>query len=446
MVAAAGVEIAPGVTRVLKPAEVTSLSRLLDELGRVDGRVDPQAIDADAVRIDQLDLLERLKSAAEAAQARVIDAFERSQLERQRAAGVRRDCRGRGIGDQVALACRQPASQGSRRLGFAKAVVAQMPHTHALLAEGSITPWVATILVRETACLTREDRTTADERLCATTVAPTGEIEPARVLGLSPRRVENAARKLAAELDVEAVVRRNAQAERDRRVTVRPAPDTMSYVTGLLPVAQGVAVFASLKAAADRARASGDPRTVGQLMSDLLVERVTGQASAGAVPVEISLVMTPDSLLGLSEEPAVLRDGTPVPAHTARELAGRTDSPTWLRRVFTDPISGVVTSTDPGRRAFSVAEQREIDARDRMCRWPGCESPIRHHDHVVRHADGGPTQVAHGQGLCEGHNLVKEIPGWRSRMLDPRPGRHVVDVTTPTGHRYQSRPPSALGP
>lgn len=447
MAAAAGIEIAPGVTRVVEPAEVTLLEGMIEEVGRIDGSVGPSAIDADAVRVDQMDLLERLKGAVEAAQSRVIAAFEHSQVERQRAAGVRYDSLGRGIGDQVAMACRQPASQGPRRLGFAKAVVHEMPHTHALLTAGEITAWTATILVRETACLSREDRVTVDSRLCATTAHPeTGEIEPACVLGMSPRRVENAARKLAAELDVEAVARRAARAERERRVTVRPAPDTMSYVTGLLPVTQGVAVFASLRAGAEASRAAGDQRSVNQLMADLLVERVTGQASAGAVPVEISLVMTPDSLLGLTDEPALLRDGSPVPAGTARELAERPDAPTWLRRIFTDPLTGAVTSSDTRRRLFSPAEKREIDARDRMCRMPGCESPIGHHDHVVRHTDGGPTQVANGQGLCPGHNLAKEMPGWQSRVVDPRAGRHVIEVTTPTGHRYQSRPPTALGP
>jgi hypothetical protein len=286
-----------------------------------------------------------------------------------------------------------------------------------------------------------------DERLCATTVVQgTAEIAPAPILQMTPRRVENAARMLAAELDVEAVVRRAARAERERRVTIRPAPDTMSCLTGLLPVAQGVAVFASLKAAAEATRASGDQRTVQQLMSDLLVERVTGQSSAGAVPVEISLVMTPESLLGISEEPAILRDGSPVPAGTARELAGRPEAPTWLRRLFTDPVTAVVTSADSGRRPFSAAEARTIDARDRTCRLPRCDSPIGHHDHVVRYADGGRTTVVNGQGLCPGHNLAKEIPGWRSRVMDPRPGRHVIEVTTPTGHSYLSRPPSALGP
>jgi hypothetical protein len=447
MAAAAGIEIAPGVTRVFEPAEVSRLAGMLDAIGRIDGRVSEHALDADAVRVDQMDLLERLKGAVEAAQSRVIAAFEGSQVERQRAAGVRSDALGRGIGDQVAMACRQPTSQGPRRLGFAKAVVNEMPHTHALLSAGEITSWTATILVRETACLSREDRVAIDSRLCATTAHPeTGEIEPAPVLGMSPRRVENAARKLAAELDAEAVVRRAARAERERRVTVRPAPDTMSYVTGLLPVAQGVAVYASLRAGAEASRAAGDQRSVNQLMADLLVERVTGQSSAGAVPVEISLVMTPDSLLGLTDESALLHDGSPVPAGTARELAGRPDAPTWLRRVFTDPVTGVVTSADSRRRLFSPAEKRQIDARDRMCRMPGCESPIGHHDHVVRHTDGGPTRVANGQGLCPGHNLAKEMPGWRSRVVDARDGRHVIEVTTPTGHRYQSRPPSALGP
>jgi hypothetical protein len=359
MVAAAGHEIAPGVTRVFEPAEMADLEGLIAELARIDGSVGEHALFDDAVRVDQIDLLERLKAAAEAAQSRVIVAFKTSQLERQRAAGVRRDCLGRGIGDHVAMACRQPTSQGPRRLGFADAVVQEMPHTHALLSEGSISSWVATILVRETACLTREDRAMVDQRLCATTVVEgTAEIVRAAILGMTPRRVENAARTLAAELDVEAVVRRAARAEGERRVT--------------------------------------------------------GQSSARAVPVEISLVMTPDSLLGFSEEPAILRDGSPLPARTARELAGRPDAPTWLRRVFTDPVTGVVTSADSRRRRFSAAEERAIDARDRTCRLPGCDAPIGHHDHVVRHADGGPTAVVNGQGLCPGHKLAKEIPGWRS--------------------------------
>ncbi|MCW2795793.1 MAG: conserved repeat family protein, partial [Nocardioides sp.] len=215
-------------------------------LGQVSTFTDDQVTGraADAARIEQLRLLEQIKAAAAGAQARVTVAFERSQLAQQDTAGVRAESRGRGIGDQVALARGSSTSQGPRHLGFAKALT-QMPHTEALLAGGAISEWTATVLVRESAVLTLQDRRLVDERLCATTLdTATGELREAPVLAMTSPRVERAARALAAELDPAAVVRRNRRAENDRRVTIRPAPDTMTYLTGLLTVVQGVAAYA----------------------------------------------------------------------------------------------------------------------------------------------------------------------------------------------------------
>ncbi len=48
---------------------------------------------------------------------------------------------------------------------------------------------------------------------------------------------------------------RARRAPSERTVTIRPAPDAMTYVTGLLPVAQGVAVHAALTREADSLRA-----------------------------------------------------------------------------------------------------------------------------------------------------------------------------------------------
>ena len=245
---------APGVYPVVEHADVTLLRDLLEQVSAIEGDPGRVGVQSDAERIDQLRLLEQIKAAAAGAQARITVGFETSQLQQQADAGVPARRRGKGIADQVALARGPSASQGARHLGFAKAVVQEMPHTHALLRDGRISEWIATLLVRETAVLSRDDRATVDERLCALTVhAPTGELIEPRVIGMTPRRVEAAAMALAAELDAEAVVRRAAKAARDRRVTVRPAPDTMSHVTGLLPVAQGVAAFASLRARAARA-------------------------------------------------------------------------------------------------------------------------------------------------------------------------------------------------
>ena len=59
-----------------------------------------------------------------------------------------------------------------------------------------------------------------------------------QLTGAGDRRIADLARKIGYRLDPGAILRRNYRAEADRRVTIRPAPDTMSNVTGLLPVAR----------------------------------------------------------------------------------------------------------------------------------------------------------------------------------------------------------------
>jgi hypothetical protein len=89
-------------------------------------------------------------------------------------------------------------------------------------------------------------------------------------------------------------------------------------------------------------------------MADTLVERLTGQATAAAVPLEVQVVMPAETLLGvtgpsggagaLGGEPAVLPGGHPVPAAFARHLVSvcadaceRAGLSLALRRLFTSP-------------------------------------------------------------------------------------------------------------
>jgi hypothetical protein len=93
--------------------------------------------------------------------------------------------------------------------------------------------------------------------------------------------------KIAAyKIDPQVVTQRAAYAVSQRRVTVRPAPETMVWLTALLPVAQGVAADAALTHHADHARSGGDDRTRGQVMADTLVERLTGQTTATGVSIQ----------------------------------------------------------------------------------------------------------------------------------------------------------------
>ncbi len=183
-------------------------------------------------------------------------------------------------------------------------------------------------------------------------------------------------------------------------------------------------------------------------MADLLVERVTGLASASDVPLEVQLVMTDRALLADDHEPALLPGYGPVPAGLARDwLRGGEDAPpdaqVFLRRLFTHPSTGELVALDSRARCFPAGLRRFLVARDRTCRTPWCDAPIRHGDHVVPHDAGRDTTSDNGQGLCERCNHAKQAPGWRAV---PLPGTgHTVETTTPTGHRYRSRAPTLPG-
>jgi len=422
------------------PALATSeLRDILERLGGVTG----EGVD-DAERIDQLSLLESIKGAASAAQARVTVAFDSSQRETQAAAGVPARERGRGVAAQVALARRDSPARGSRHLGLARALTGEMPHTMEHLAAGRITEWRATIVCRETAVLDVERRREVDARLAADLPL------------LGDAQIAQRARAMACELDGAAMVRRRAKAESERRVTLRPAPDTMTYLTALLPVAQGVSVYAALSAAAGQAQAqgAGDARGRGQLMADTLVERVTGQATASAVPIEIQLVMPAETLLGQGSEPALAPGYGAIPAAFARALVvscGSAGAAAWVRRLFTTPDGRDLVTMDSRRRRFSGPLRHLIELRDQTCRTPWCDAPIRHGDHVVPERRGGATSAANGQGLCEACNYAKETPGWQCTTLrgGPSPAKphgppHTVRTTTPTRHAYDSTAPPVL--
>ncbi|MDQ4051959.1 MAG: HNH endonuclease, partial [Actinomycetota bacterium] len=95
-------------------------------------------------------------------------------------------------------------------------------------------------------------------------------------------------------------------------------------------------------------------------------------------------------------------------------------------------------------RYFPARLAELIRLRDQRCRTPWCDAPVRHTDHAEAANEGGPTNAANGQGLCEACNHAKQAPGWTAR---PRPGpRHTIKTTTPTGHTYTSTAPPLTAP
>jgi len=154
------------------------------------------------------------------------------------------------------------------------------------------------------------------------------------------------------------------------------------------------------------------------------------------------LVTVPFStLIGTDDQPADLAGYGAIDAATARALA---QGGVW-QRLVTDPPSGSVL--DVGRKTYRppAALADHVRHRDRTCTFPGCPVPAVRADLDHTRAwtpdpddPGPPGTTSHDNlaPLCPRHHRAKH--GARFHVAQPEPGVH--EWTTPSGHRYRTRP------
>ena len=354
------------------------------------------------------------------------------------------------MGAQVGLARRLSPHRGAQAASSALVLTADLPRTLAALTAGVLSEERAAIVVRETRFLPCQQRRLVDQEVAG---------DPG--LGAwGNRELESRVRAAVYRIDPHGATDRAATAAADRHVSVRPKPEGMCRVSALLPLAQGVATYAALRRDADSARTNpGEERSGGQLMADLLVERVTGRADAAAVPVEVQVVISDSALFASGsgkDDPGYLPGYGPVPSGWVRDLIrgpatsrDKTlqDSRVWLRRLYATPDSSQLVAMESGRRLFSDGLRRFLIARDKACRTPWCDAPIRHADHIQDHVTGGPTRAGNGQGTCVRCNHTKQHPDFDVTVLDEgqsRAGPHRIRWRTPLARTYDSIAPPLL--
>jgi hypothetical protein len=187
-------------------------------------------------------------------------------------------------------------------------------------------------------------------------------------------------------------------------------------------------------------------------MADTLVRRVLAPHIAGADgPAELPLminVVVPDSVLLGDSDAAGFVDGYgPVPGELLREwIASHAEDGVmdWLRRLYRQPATGQLVAMDKEGRRFDGKLAEYLRLRDRHCRNPWCNAPIRHLDHARDAAKGGGTSAGNGQGLCEACNHAKQADGWTATPVEGPV--HTIEIVTPTGHRYLSTVPTTGPP
>ena len=421
-------------------AVVSDVSPVVDQITgfrAAVGDLEPATTQAEA--IERIRELEHLKAACAAAQAQATATLEQLRLADEAARGVPKARRGRGLGAEVGLARGESATRGNRCLNLAGALTTVLPNTMQALRTGRVAEEHAHVVAKETAWLSDGDRRQADALIAD------------RLGSVGPRQLAGEVRAHAQRLDQAGAVERLAKAAAERRVSVRPAPDNMAYLTTLLPMQQAVAVYAGLHRDAttmvgtgdttDPSDPTGQPRTRDQIMADLLVERTTGQTSATAVPAEVQLVMTDAALCGVDQTPAWLAGHGPIPAVIVKHWLADEAMQVFLRRVFTRPDDHQLVAVESRARNFPPGLRRKILLRDDICRTPWCDNPAQQADHMEGVKDGGDTSYANASGLCAGCNQTKENTGWRHTGDSSQ-----LNVTTPTGHTYRtSTPPLVAG-
>ena len=309
--------------------------------------------------------------------------------------------------------------------------------------------------------------------------------DPGVVERLSPRQLVGRLQRAAAELDAAAVARRRRRAEADRHVSLRPAPDVMTWLGALLPVKAGVAVHATLHREALSAKAAGDPRSIGQLMADILVQRVVhpgladsaiarpdaeitwtsastpasastvlNTPSANAVPVVVNLIVRDSVLFGDEDGTGWVEGHGPVPGDLIRQWIAdnrEADVEVRLRRLYEQPATGNLVAMDSRSELFGGLLAEFIRIRDRVCRTVGCGALVRHTDHVEPRSRG---RTHHGRQRPRALRVLQLRQ--RGRRLDrphhPRPSTHRRDHHSHRTHLHlDSRPPlshphAAVGP
>jgi hypothetical protein len=200
------------------------LSEVLSAVGGLAAGTGPVG---DAVRVDRIHVLEKVKASVAAAQAAEIVQFARSQVASQRDAGVNYRRSGQGIAEQIGLATGNGPWHGARKLTLARDLIAELPQNFRLLAAGEIFGYVAQLVATETSHLDVETRRLVDQHLVTSGVDR-----------LAPKAAAGLARRLAYAADPQSALKRARHARKDRRVSLRPAPDTMTWFSALLPVEQ----------------------------------------------------------------------------------------------------------------------------------------------------------------------------------------------------------------
>jgi hypothetical protein len=354
-------------------------------------------------------------------------------------------------------------------LAVSHALVTTLPLTLAALQSGTISWQHARVMADEAATLDRAGAAALEAHFLDPDAKGSASGCPAGEMPAS--RFRHKARTWRERHHAESIEKRHAKGVLDRRVEYAPDQDGMAWVSAYLPADQAVAIWNRTTAIARGLQDPEELRTLTQLRADAfaaaLLRGGTGTGAGanaqngakavmagdggaqdgtgnpaehdpGRVPApraQVLVTVPVFSLLGATDEPAMLDGYGPIPASIARDLvANGADS---FYRVLIDPRDGAPLEIGRSSYRLSKAMRQWLRLRDGKCPFPGCSnnSLDNEADHILAWGKGGTTGVSNLGQPCPKHHKLRHNGGWQPT---PATKTEPPGWISPSGRRYTS--------
>lgn len=334
---------------------------------------------------------------------------------------------------ELAAALRLPERSAENLLGESRMLVTELPHTFAALSRGEISYRHAQRLIDHACSIPPEGRTEFEQAV----------LPAARSMTVAA--FNDTARRVRERTHPESIAARHTRSVDDREVWLQNDRDGMASLTLHGGAAEVHAAFGRVSDLAASLQGPDEPRTLTQIradvMADLLVEGVTASGLGAGIRAEVQLTVPVLSLLGHSDEPAVLEGYGPIDIETARHLASSAPS---FTRILTHPETGCVLSVGRSRYAIPKDMRRWLRTRDRTCRFPGCNRAAARCDidHTRDWHYGGESAHDNLAHLCPLHHAMKHNTAWSMKQ---RPDG-TIDWVSPARRHYSTEPATRMRP
>ena len=341
------------------------------------------------------------------------------------------------------------------------ALATSLPRTLAALQSGTVSWQHARVMVDETATLDRDGAKALEAHFLDADApnpdrgCPAGEM-PAY-------RFRRKARIWRERHHPDSIEKRHAKGVQDRCLEYTPEQDAMARVSAYLPADQAAAIWNRITAIARGLQGPDEARTLTQLRADVFATAalrsetgcthcgnstgISGGTGAGTkagargladIPMpraEILVTVPVFSLVGITEEPAMLDGYGPIPASMARDLvANGADS---FHRVLVDPRDGA--PLEIGRTSYRVtkAMRNWLRMRDGKCPFPGCSNSSLDNeaDHLLAWHKGGTTGISNLGQPCPKHHKLRHTSRWKPT---PATNNEPPGWISPSGREYHS--------